>query len=544
MKGVLLTLCWLSPATGQAPCSSFEPDAPGQTLACHGLTYLAPGHGTPALVGEVQFAITTADDLSFAFANQMIAMVGENLAGVAAVTPPVSTYDALGQLTPLDPAQSLADAAPAEGALVAVPALGAPDDPTADVTQAPDGSPLGSSLTIRGQFTRLGEALIEMDLTILAAPLPGQVGSLQQTLVLRSDVTEWRSVAHYVSDTLFTLLTGEPSLFNSQILFVAHSPALAPSNDTRLAQDLQALEESQSDSHGQPLSQEQARDRKRLAFIDQTGGGLTWIEGAGDMVAYPTFLGNRFELAFVDQSDGQNALVHHHRLTGRFTPLVLLPDLQGAPALALGGRMIAFAGLESSEQNLQERAPTDIIVVDVEAGLLQPISIPGSQDRDPSFAPRLNAVAFISARETWAEVVIARLPAPLGHRDRTKGDNPLMQINAAVESLYGSLNPLSQPVWSPDGTSLAFIEHAPVQDHLLILDLAEGTPRIIASGPGLSQPTWGPQGAFIALVVDSPETGPGALLRLDLARGTARLLPAPFEVRSPSWSVPQVIFGE
>ncbi len=342
--------------------------------------------------------------------------------------------------------------------------------------------------------------MIELSLTI-------QIGqgepALNQNLFLRADDQDWRSVAHYVSDTLFTLMTDEQGFFHSNLAFIADLPG-------------------EQGVHNQ------------LALIDQAGGDLELIAEAGNQAAHPVYLSNQYEIAFLDLTDGTSTLVHYNLLTGRLTPLLLLPDLQGAPALGQRGRFIAFSGLESAN-SVSPDEPTNIYVVDVQAAALGAITIPGSWDREPTFAPNLEALAFVSSRESWSEILVVPLP---GLEGLAADPSTLLNLETQMRSLYGTPNMVLSPSWSPDGQTLAFIERMPEEDQLILLDVESGLVEILATGPRLTDLTWGPDVHLMALVVDSPAAGPGTLLRLNLQQGVAEILPVPYPVSSPSWSSP------
>lgn len=441
----------------------------------------------------VSFDFETNDAIAEAFGNQMIDQVRQNLHGIAEISVPTDLIDPLlGNFTAMELAEAgveFADSSRDEALVSADLAAAAAPYPSAPYQVA------GSLSHLDGQVMEI--ALIVQGIS--------ESGVRAQTLILRADSSDWHQVAHAVSNALFSMITEQPGAFHSKILFAAQTQT--PNG---------------SQSH--------------LALMDQTGGALTWIPEAGSHVAHPQFLGNRFEVAFVDHSRGGNALMHVNLLTNRVTPLAQLPDLQGAPSLALGGRLIAFASLEDDFET-GDLAPTDIYVADVERAVLRPISIPGSIDLDPALSPDLRALSFVSIRETWSELLVAQLNEPMGKRDRTKGAAQVDPLNVDLVSLYGSPHALHQPVWSPDSGRLAFIERREgYDDALMIYDFSTAEVERIAEGSRLEDPTWGPAGHSLLVVLRTPNAQSGTLARIDLAQGKLRLLPVPYDADSPSWS--------
>ena len=112
---------------------------------------------------------------------------------------------------------------------------------------------------------------------------------------------------------------------------------------------------------------------------------------------------DQFELDFLDMIDSISKVVHFNLLTERLTPI--LPDVQGKPALGLGDRFIAFSGLGGNGET-DPAGPTDLFAVDVQAAVLRPLDIPGSRDREPSFAPNLEVLTCVSSRESWNDILV------------------------------------------------------------------------------------------------------------------------------------------
>lgn len=457
--------------SGQSACAD---------LGCMGLSSLS-AHGISAQTrgAHVQFDLQAPNSASEAFSDQVVTLVGQNLVGVASISStqvPHMSAPMAAELSEEDVKLETADTA-----LEASPRLVA----------APD-------LRVIGQIQYQTSDVVELSLSIQL----GQGESAPtQNLFLRADTEDWRSVAHYISDTLFTLMTDEQGFFHSHLAFVANLPG-------------------------------EQGEHRQLALVDQAGGDLQLISEAGNQAAHPMYLANQFELAFLDLTDGTSTLVHYNLLTGRLTPLLLLPDLQGAPALGQRGRFIAFSGLEAAQAQ-GPNDPTDIYVVDVQAAALGTIDIPGSRDREPTFAPNLDALAFVSSRESWNELLVAPLP---GLEALSLDPGALLNLETQMRSLYGTPNFILSPAWSPDGQTLAFIEQTPEEDQLLLLDIETGLVEVLATGPRLTDLTWGPDVHLMALVVDSPTAGPGTLLRINLQQGAAEILPVPYPVSSPSWS--------
>ena len=544
-------------------------EPPCRGLACHGLTFLAPlpspldvtadlalvadpaGQATaPPLaisgavrtLGLVSFDLQARDPLSQAFANQVIDLVRANLAGVAQVAPPVAALDPLALLAPAQRVNlrlELNQAARSLSVSQSEKADNMADNPTAagvdEAAPAPPTQRERSQWLVSGTVEQRGEEVVELAIAMQPVDLSDRAA---QPLVVRAAAGNWRQVAHYISDVLFEEIYGQRGTFDSQILFVAESAY-------------------------------QGRFLRRLALIDQAGGGLAWVREAGHQVGFATFLGNRFEIAMLNMAQEPPQLIHLNLLTRRRTPLAQLPNLVGRPTIAAGGRLIAFA--HATGRAGPGALETDITVVDVRTRTVQQISLPRFQERDPHIAPSHDALAFVSLLrrddqdpddqdpddqdpddqdhtavplEARARLMLARLPAPMTRVNRRSADSPTIDsppmprglAGRDVAVLYRSAKPLAQPAWAPSGRAIAFIERGEDQDDLLVYDLAAGAVHRIASGPSLAQPAWSPDSRSLVLIATTALDGPGTLIRLDLGRGQSQILPTPFTADAPAWS--------
>jgi hypothetical protein len=115
----------------------------------------------------------------------------------------------------------------------------------------------------------------------------------------------------------------------------------------------------------------------------------------------------------------------------------------------------------------------------------------------------------------------------------------------ADESMIFDQTPVTQPLWSPDRSQIAFFSVIPGAERfgaLFVIDADGGNPQLIDDSAMLSPPAWSPDGRQLVYVAPASEdaANTGTVLRFhDLAGGEPRTLlpPAGFQrLLSPSWS--------
>ena len=185
------------------------------------------------------------------------------------------------------------------------------------------------------------------------------------------------------------------------------------------------------------------------------------------------------QIAFASERDGQWDLYLLSLGSGQVSRLTDTPEYDAAPSWSPDGRFLAF------ETYIQGNLEISIQAID---GDQTPINLSEhpAADFSPSWSPQGRRIAFVSTRSGEPEIWLADL-------DRTGQDRfrDLSQSPASAES---------HPVWSPDGSILAW---ATVEDgfHNLYIWKAGAEPRVAASG---DWPVWNPGGDVLLTRLQTP----------------------------------------
>jgi Tol biopolymer transport system component/imidazolonepropionase-like amidohydrolase len=276
------------------------------------------------------------------------------------------------------------------------------------------------------------------------------------------------------------------------------------------------------DGPGNEYSPSVAPDGERLAWVtDDEGGAVAFGDGAdrvthrvelegatgyapswspnGRMVAYVTISGGRSELRVTaaDGSAGTGSTVTgtdedvfpFRASWARDGRLVYTGDGHVRSVTADGGREadIGFRATVTLERPSYRKRLRSF---DPEGA--QPVRGIVS----PSLAPDGDRVAFSALGDLWV--------MEIGGRPRRLTDDPWVEAD---------------PVWSPDGSRLAYVSDREGGSDLYVRDLAEGVDRRLTTD-GAAMPAWSPDGLEIAYLGGQ---GPGAGLRVvGVAGGASR----------------------
>jgi TolB protein len=127
----------------------------------------------------------------------------------------------------------------------------------------------------------------------------------------------------------------------------------------------------------------------------------------------------------------------------------------------------------------------DIYTVDVDSAAVTRLSSSPGEDREPSWSPDCQQVAFSSMRDGNAEIYVVRADG----RDARRVTN-----HAASDDC---------PVWSPDGSTIAFVsDRGEGRDLYVVRPDGQGLQRL-TTGAGVTRDSsrWSPDGSRIAIQI-------------------------------------------
>ncbi|PHP66140.1 Tol-Pal system beta propeller repeat protein TolB [Zhengella mangrovi] len=292
--------------------------------------------------------------------------------------------------------------------------------------------------------------------------------------------SNWRRVAHIISDAIYKALTGEKGYFDTRVVFVDES---GPKN---------------------------AR-QKRLAIMDQDGANLRYLTKGGDLVLTPRFSPNRQEITYMSYAGGQPRVYLLQIETGQRELVGDFPGMTFAPRFSPDGqKVIMTLGRDDGNAN--------IYAMDLRSRTTQRLTAANAIDTSPSYSPQGDRIVFTSDRAGRAQIYV------MG----ADGSNP--QRISFGDGTY------STPVWSPRGDLVAFTKQSGGDFSIGVMRPDGSGERILTTGFLNEGPTWAPNGRYLMFFREQPGGGGPKLFSIDLTGRNEQPVPTPNFASDPAWS--------
>jgi TolB protein len=293
--------------------------------------------------------------------------------------------------------------------------------------------------------------------------------------------TNWRRIAHIISDEIYKRLTGEDGYFDSRIVYIAES--------------------------GPPQ-----RRVKRLAIMDQDGFNNRFLTDGRDMVLTPRFSPNAPVITYLSYANNRPRVYLYNIDTGRQEVLGDFPGMTFAPRFSPDGGSIAMS--------LAKNGNTDIYTMDLRSRAVRQLTNNAAIDTAPSFSPDGNRVAFESDRSGTQQLYVMN----------SDGSNP-------TRITFGQ-GRYANPVWSPRGDLIAFTRMFQGQFYIGVIKPDGSGERLITQAFHVEGPTWAPNGRVLSYFKEQSSRGGGRsakMYTIDLTGFNERQVRTPTDASDPAW---------
>ena len=303
-------------------------------------------------------------------------------------------------------------------------------------------------------------------------------------LAFTTTPSNWRRVAHIISDKVYERLTGETGYFDTRIIYVS---------ETGL----------------------KTQRVKKLAIMDQDGENVKYLTLGNELVLTPRFNPTNQLVTYMSYFRNLPRVYLLDIETGIQEVVGNFPGMTFAPRFSPDGKKIIMSFAKDGN--------SDIYTMDIETRLVERITEDSSIDTSPSFSPDGKYICFNSDRSGLQQIY------------RMKSDGTNVKRISFGNGIYGT------PVWSPRGDLIAFTKMRAGKFYIGVMR-SDGTgERLLTENYYQEAPSWSPNGRLLVFYRETKSGKDGSgfsakLWSIDITGYNEKELKTETDASDPSWS--------
>ena len=303
-------------------------------------------------------------------------------------------------------------------------------------------------------------------------------------LAFTTTPSNWRRVAHIISDKIYERLTGEDGYFDTRIIYVAES---GPKNQ-RI---------------------------KKLAIMDQDGANTKYLTLGNELVLTPRFSPTNQMVTYLSYFRNMPRVYLLDIETGVQEVVGNFPGMTFAPRFSPDGKKIIMSFAKDGN--------SDIYTMDLESRVVEKITNHSSIDTSPSFSPDSKYIVFNSDRSGLQQIYVM------------KSDGSEVKRITFGKGIYGT------PVWSPRGDLIAFTKVRKGKFYIGVMRTDGSGERLLTENFYQEAPSWSPNGRVLVFYRETKSGSRGEgfsakLWSIDITGYNERRLSTKTDASDPSWS--------
>lgn len=295
--------------------------------------------------------------------------------------------------------------------------------------------------------------------------------------------SNWRRIAHIMSDEIYTRITGEAGYFDSRIVYIAESGS-------------------------------ELKRKKRLAIMDQDGANHRYLTSGNELVLTPRFSPNQQMITYLSYYNNRPRVYIYDLSTGRQKSLGDFRGMTFAPRFSPDGEHVIMSYAEDGN--------SDIFEMNIRTERTKALTNHPAIDTAPSYSPDGRHIVFESDRSGTQQLYVM---------DRDGGD---------VRRITFDDGRYANPVWSPRGDLIAFTKMKSGLFYIGVVKPNGTGERIIAQAYHVEGPTWSPNGRVIAYFKETKGSKTkgktSSIYTIDLTGYNEQRLQTPVGASDPAWS--------
>ena len=303
-------------------------------------------------------------------------------------------------------------------------------------------------------------------------------------LAFSTTPSNWRRVAHIISDKVYQRLTGEEGYFDTRIIYVSETG---------------------------PKTQRY----KKLAIMDQDGANVKYLTLGNELVLTPRFSPKNQLVTYLSYFRNLPRVYLLDIETGVQEVVGDFPGMTFAPRFSPDGEKIIMSFAKDGN--------SDIYTMNLKTRVVEKITDHTSIDTSPSYSPNGKYICFNSDRSGLQQIYVMR------------ADGSNVKRITFGKGLYGT------PVWSPRGDLIAFTKVHKGKFYIGVMRTDGSGERLLTENYYQEAPSWSPNGRVLIFYretkTDSKGEGFSAKLwSIDLTGYNERLVETETDASDPSWS--------
>ncbi len=342
---------------------------------------------------------------------------------------------------------------------------------------------IGAQALVTGKVDSQGGDKVRVEFRLWDVLQGAQIQGTAYTATL----SNWRRIAHIMSDVIYERMLGEKGYFDTRIVYVA-------------------------------LSGPRDRTIKRLAIMDQDGENHKFLTDGSFLVNSPRFHPTQDKITFMSYVNNRPRVYLFDLATGRQQLLGNFQDITLSPRFAPDGNSVVMAQTRGSG--------AEIVSVGLNGGGTKRLTDPGGAiDVSPCYSPDGTQIVFNSDRG---------------------GDQQLYVMDASGAGIkrisFGKGRKYGTPVWSPRGDLIAFTSFNASTFAIGVMRPDGSGERILSESFFCEGPTFAPNGRVIMFTRETAATdarGRGHsshLVSIDIAGFNERPVTTPTDAADAAWS--------
>jgi len=303
-------------------------------------------------------------------------------------------------------------------------------------------------------------------------------------LAFSTSPSNWRRVAHIISDKIYKRLTGEKGYFDTRIIYVSETG-------------------------------EKTQRIKKLAIMDQDGANIKYLTLGNELVLTPRFSPTNQLVTYLSYFRNMPRVYLLDIETGVQEVVGDFPGMTFAPRFSPDGKKIIMSFAKDGN--------SDIYTMNMDTRVVEKITDHSSIDTSPSYSPDGKYICFNSDRSGLQQIYVMR------------NDGSNVKRITFGKGLYGT------PVWSPRGDLIAFTKVHKGRFYIGVMRPDGSGERLLTENFYQEAPSWSPNGRVLIFYRETKSDSEGKgfsakLWSIDLTGYNERLIETETDGSDPSWS--------